>query len=88
MEANAHLVVFCTSVNFNFTRSYGDVLSSYKLQVALTSSFLFFFKCTTKHTLQTGHENVVSKFQRLTLRIALRRPFTVVFRSGPGWTSS
>ena len=29
----------------------------------------------------------MSKFQRLTLRIAQRRPFTV-FRSGPGWTSS
>ena len=86
-EANAHLVVGCTSVNFNFARSYGDVLFLYKLQVALTSSFLFFSKCAPNDSLRTGHKNVVSKFQRLTLRIAERRPFTV-FRSGPGWTSS
>ena len=64
-----------------------DFLLWYNLQVALTSLLFFFYKYTPKHTLRTGHKNVVSKFQRLTLRIARRRPFTV-FRSGPGWTSS
>ena len=41
-DAIAHLFIGCTSVGFSFTRSYGDVLYSYKLQVALTSLLLFF----------------------------------------------
>ena len=36
-DAIAHFFIGCTSVDFNFTRSYGDALYSYKLQVALTS---------------------------------------------------
>ena len=86
-DAIAHLFIGCTSVDFSFARSYGDVLYSYKLQVALTSLFYFIFKCAPKHSLRTGHKNVVSKFQRLTLQIALRRPFPL-FQSGPGWPSS
>ena len=85
-SAIAHLVIGCTSVTFHSTRSYGDVLYSYKLQVALTSLFYFFYKCTTNHSLRTGHNNVL-KFQRLTVRIALRRPFSV-FHFGPGWPST
>ena len=81
-----HLAIGCTSVTLNFTRSYGDVLYSYKLQVALTSFFVF-NKCTTNDPLRTGPKNVVSKFQRLTLQIALRRPFPLI-QSGAGWPSS
>ena len=39
-EAIAHLVIGCTSVTFNVTRSCGDVLYSYKLQAALTPLLL------------------------------------------------
>ena len=86
-SAIAHPVIGCTSLTFNFTRSYGDVLYSYKLEVTLTSLFLFFNKCTTNDPLRTGHKNAVSIFQRLTLEIALRRPLPI-FQSGPGWPSS
>ena len=39
-DAIAHLAFELTSVTFNFTRSYGDFLFSYILQVAL-AFFLF-----------------------------------------------
>ena len=49
--------------------------------------FMFFYKYTTNGPLRTGHKNVVSTFQRQTLRIAHHRPFPL-FQSGPGWPSS
>ena len=64
-DAIAHLIFGRTSVTFHFKRSCGDFLCSCKLQVALTSLFIFFNKCTTNGPLRTGHKNVVSKFQRL-----------------------
>ena len=66
-DAIAYLVIGCTSVDFNFARSYGDVLYSYKLQVTLTSLFYLFNNCTANDPLRTDHKNVVPKFQRLTL---------------------
>ena len=86
-DAIAHLVVGRRSVTFNFTRSYGNFLFSYELQVAVTYLFIFVNKSTANGPPRTGHKNLVSNFQRLTLRIAAGRPFPL-FRSGPGWPSS
>ena len=43
-DAIAHLVIGCTSVTIDYTRSYGDFMYSYELEVALTPLFLLFNK--------------------------------------------
>ena len=86
-DAIADHVFERTSVTFNLTRSYGDFLFSYKLQVALTSLLLLLTSVRPMVPSRLVIQNVVSIFQRLTLRIAARRPFPL-FQSGPGWPSS
>ena len=86
-DAIAYHVFERTSVTFNLTRSYGDFLFPYKLQVALTSFSLLSIRSTVPSGRVMKMLNVVSNVQRPTLPIAARRPFPV-FQSGPGWPSS
>ena len=85
-DAIAHLFIERRSVTFNFTRSHAR-FPAFALTSSRSNFFNFFLTFMANLPLWTDKKNIVSIFQRLTLRIPAGRPFPL-FQSGPGWPSS